>query len=68
MKTTERKDWIELPADFDFEKYEAQGVDISLLTATLRMTPTERAQNNKALIGLWEEAQKHLNKKPYAHA
>ena len=43
----------------DLEKYERDGVDISLLMSTLRKSPTERAETNKALLLFIEEAKKN---------
>ncbi len=51
---------ITFPPDFDFEKYERLGVDISLLTSSLRRTPTERLESNIQLLKLIEQAQKNL--------
>lgn len=52
-----------LPADhwlnqLDLEKYERQGVDISLLMANLKRTPTERVEINKEMLKFIEEARK----------
>lgn len=55
---------IQLPAGFDLKKYDDMGVDISLLLATLRKTPTERCQDNEAMLAFIQEAKKnwkHLN-------
>ena len=50
----------------DLKKYEQQGVDLSLLLSSLRSTPTERVENNKAMLLLVEEVRK--NKKKAKHA
>ena len=46
----------------DLKKYERDGVDISLLTASLRYSPTERAENNKAMLLFIEEAKRAREK------
>ena len=53
---------IELPPDFDIKKYEAQGVDISLLASSLKKTPTERLEDNKELLKFISEAKKAREK------
>ncbi len=57
QKTTTK---ITFPPDFDFKKYEEQGVDISLLTSNLRRSPTERLEGNIEMLKLIEQAQKNL--------
>ena len=62
-----------LPADhplrkLDLEKYEREGVDLSLLLSNLKKTPTERAENNKAMILFVEAVRKNQKKIKYAHS
>ena len=43
----------------DLKKYEREGVDIGLLVSNLSRTPTERAENNRAMLEFIEEAKKN---------
>lgn len=52
----------------DLKKYERDGVDISLLMSTLRASPTERAENNKAMLFFIEEAKKSREKRLNANS
>lgn len=42
----------------NLKKYEREGVDISLLIATLGNTPTERLENNLEFLKFMNEAEK----------
>lgn len=42
----------------DLKKYAADGVDISLISSNLKMTPTERLRNNKKMLDLIDHVQK----------
>ena len=53
---------IVLPDGFNYQKYEADGVDIGLLMSSLNRSPTERAECNKSMISLVEEARKSREK------
>ena len=54
----EIKNRAEIVKKLDLKKYERQGVDIGLLFSTLSKTPTERAEDNRALLGFIKEARK----------